>query len=78
MWCDNLPQWRGKLSQVTFPYKVGINNRSVMIEENSIILNFTQGFTQNFGLPQPSQILNAKNTKILKQNVWQLAPVYPW
>ena len=26
MWCDNFPQLRGTLSQVTFPYKVVITH----------------------------------------------------
>ena len=69
MWCDNLPRNRSRLSQVTFPYKLFINNYSVTF--------CSWAFTRNFGILQPSQILNAKNTKILKQNVWQLAPVYP-
>ena len=77
MWCNNLLRLRGKLPQVTFPYKVVINNHSVMIEGNPIFSNCSQGFTQNFGIWQPSYILNAKNTKILKQNVWQLALIYP-
>ena len=76
MWCDNLPRLRGKLSQVIFPYKVVINNHSITIEGNPVLFNCSQVFTQNFGISQPSQILNAKNTKILKQSVWQLAPVY--
>ena len=44
MWCDNLPRLRGKLSQVTFPYKVVINNYCVTTEENSILFNCSQGF----------------------------------
>ena len=77
MWCDNSPRLREKLSQVTFPYKVVINNHTVKIEENPILFNSSQGFAQNFGISHPSWMLNAKNTKILKQNVWQPAPVYP-
>ena len=77
MSCDNLPRLQGKLSQVTFLYKVVSNNCNVTIEGNPTLFNCSQGFTQNFAISQPSWILNAKNTKILKQNVWQLAPVYP-
>ena len=44
MWCDSLSRLRGKLSQVTFPYKVAINNHSVTIEENSILFNWRQAF----------------------------------
>ena len=77
MKCDNLPWLRAKLSQVTFFYKVVINNPSVTIEGNPILLNCSQGFTQNVGISQPSWIFKAKNTKIFKQNVWQLAPDYP-
>ena len=40
----------GKVSQVSFPYKVVINNYNVTIEANPILLNCSQGFTQNFGL----------------------------
>ena len=58
-------------------YKVVIDNHSVMIKGNSILFNCSQGFTQNFSISQPSWILNEKNSKILKQNVGQLAPVYP-
>ena len=76
MWCDNLPRLWGKLSRITFPYKVVINNHSVTIKGNPILFNCSQGFTQNFGISQPSYILNAKNTKTLKQNVRQLVPVY--
>ena len=54
MWCDNLPRLRGKLSQVTFPYKVIINNHSVTIDENPILFNGSQGLTQNFGISQAS------------------------
>ena len=50
MWCDNLPRLWGKLSQVTFSYKVVIINHSVTIEGNSILFNCSQGFTQNFGM----------------------------
>ena len=57
------------VSQVTFPYEVVINNHSVTVEGNPILFNCSQGFTQNFGMSQPSQILNTKNIKILKQNV---------
>ena len=52
MWCDNLPRLRGKLSHVTFPYKVVINNQSVTIEGNPILFNYNQGFTQDFGMSQ--------------------------
>ena len=76
MWWSNLPRLRGKLSQVTFSYKMVINNHSVAIEGNPIVFNCNQGFIQNFGISQPSQILNAKNAKILKQNLWQ-PPIYP-
>ena len=67
-----MPRLRGKSSQVTTgdPYKVVINNHSVMTHGNPILFNnCNQGFAQNFGKLQPSQILNVKNTKILKQNV---------
>ena len=58
-----------KLSQMTFPHKVVINNHSVTIKGNPILFNCSQGFTQNLGILQPSEILDAKNTIILKQNV---------
>ena len=45
MWCDNLPRFGGKLPQVTFPYKVVIDNYSVTIEENPILFDCSQGFT---------------------------------
>ena len=45
---------RGKLSQSTFPYKVVINNHSITIEGNLILFNCSEGFTQNFGISQPS------------------------
>ena len=54
IWCDNLPRIRGKFSQVTFPYEVVIENHSVMIEENLILFNCSQEFTQNFGISEPS------------------------
>ena len=44
----------GKLSQVTFPYKVVINNHSITIEWNPKFFNYSQGFNQNFGTSQPS------------------------
>ena len=47
------------------------------IKGNPMSFNCSQGFTQNLGMSQSFLILNAKNTKILKQNMWQLAPVYP-
>ena len=46
MWCDNLPRNRGRLSQVTSPYKVVINNHSVTFERNPILFNCSQEFTQ--------------------------------
>ena len=49
MWCDNLPRNRGRLSQVTSPYKLFINNHSVTIERNPILFNCSQEFTENFG-----------------------------
>ena len=49
MFCDNLPQLRRKLPQVTFPYKVDINNHSITIEKNPVLFNCSQGFAQNFG-----------------------------
>ena len=49
-----LPQVRGKLSQMTFPYKVVINNHSVTIEGNPILFDRSQESTQNFGISQPS------------------------
>ena len=64
-------------SQVPSPYKLFINNHSVTIDQNPILFNFSQEFTRNFGIWQPSSILNAKHKKIFKQNVWQLAPVWP-
>ena len=42
------------LSSVTFPYKVVIKNHSVTIEGNLILFNCSQGFTQKFGISQPS------------------------
>ena len=39
---------RGKLSQVTFPYKLFINNYIFTIERNLILFNGSQGFTRNF------------------------------
>ena len=42
---DNFPRNRGKLSQVTFPYKVVINNYSVAIEENPKLFNRSQELT---------------------------------
>ena len=57
MWCDNLPRLRGKLSQMTFSYKVVINKHSVTIEGNPILLNCSQRLTQNF------VILNTKCKK---------------
>ena len=54
MWCDNLFRDRGRLSQVTCPYKLFINNHSVMFERNPILLNCSRGFTRNFGISQPS------------------------
>ena len=50
MWCDNLPRLRGKFSQVTCPYKVLINNRSITSEGNPIFFNCSQGLIQNFGI----------------------------
>ena len=49
MWCDNLPRKRGRLSQLTSPYKLFINNHSVTFERNPILFNGSQEFTQNFG-----------------------------
>ena len=40
MWCDNLPRVRGKLSEVTFPYKVIITNHSDTIEGNPKLFNY--------------------------------------
>ena len=77
MWCDNLAHNQGGLSQVTSPCKWFINNRSVTFERNPILFNCSQGFTRNFGISQPSWKSNAKNTKVFKQKVLQLAPVYP-
>ena len=54
MLCDNLPRLRAKFSQVTFPYKVVINNQIFAIEENPILFNCSQGVIQNFGISQPS------------------------
>ena len=46
-----IPKYR---SFVTFPYKVVINNHNVTIEGNPILFNYSQEFTQNFGISQPS------------------------
>ena len=69
MWCDNLPRNRGRLSQVTSPYKLFINNHSVTFERNPILFNCSQEFSGNFGISQPSQKTAAKNTKVFKQKV---------
>ena len=77
MWCDNLPRNQGRLSQVTSPYELFINNHNVTFERNPVLFNCSQEFTRNFGISQPSWKSNAKNTKIFKRKVWQIAPVYP-
>ena len=41
-------------SQVTVSYKLVIKNHSVTIEGIPILFNCSQGFTQNFGISQPS------------------------
>ena len=54
----SLPQRYGVFSAiecgVTFPYKVVINDHSVTIKGNPILFICIQGFTQNFGISQPS------------------------
>ena len=50
MWCNNLPHNRGRLSQVTSPYKLFINNHTVTFEWNPILFNCNQEFIRNFGL----------------------------
>ena len=42
MWCDNLPRNRGRLSQVTSPYKLFINDHSVTLERNPALFNCSQ------------------------------------
>ena len=55
-------------------HKVVINNLSVTIEGNPILFNCSQGFTQNFGISQPSSILDAKNTRILEKKCVTTSP----
>ena len=62
---------------MTSPYKLFINKHSVTFERNPVLFNCSQEFTRNFGILQLSEKSNTKNTKIFKQNVWKLAPVYP-
>ena len=50
MWCNNLPRRRGRLSQVTSPYKLFINNHSVTFERNPVLFNCSQEFTRNFSI----------------------------
>ena len=49
-----LPRNRGKLSQVTSPYKFFINNHSVTFERNPILFYCSQEFTRNLSISQPS------------------------
>ena len=50
----NLPRNRCRLSQVTSPYKLFINNHSIKFEQNSLLFNSSQEFTRNVGISQPS------------------------
>ena len=62
MWCDNLPRLLGKLSQVTFSYKV---LQLKKIRYFSIVARGLLKTLAYHSFPKN----NAKNTKILKQNV---------
>ena len=69
MWCYNLPRLRENLSQLTYPYKVIIENHSVTIEENPILKTVAYHSLPKYWMQ--------KIQKSWKRNVRQLAPVYP-
>ena len=76
MWCDNLPRLQGKLSQVIFPYKVFINNHRIRSKEIRYCSIVARGSLKTLAYHSLPKYWMQK-TKNLKQNVWQLAPVYP-
>ena len=67
MWCDNLPRLRGKWSLTT------IVLRLKEIRYCSIVARGSLKTLAHYSLPK---YWMQKNTKIMKENVWQLAPGY--
>ena len=77
MWCDNLPRNRGRLSQVTSPYKLFINNHSVTFDRNPVLYNCSQEFTRNFDITAFLKIKRAKYKNLQTKSV-TISPGLPY
>ena len=78
MWCDNLPRLRGKLSQVTFPYKVVINTYNVTIEWNPIFFNWARDFYSKLWHVTAFLNIKCKNNKNLEKKCVTTSPGLPY
>ena len=68
MCCDNLPRLRGKLSSDVSVLRLNKIQYCLIIAKSSLEILAYHSLPKN---------QTGKNTKVFKQKVWRLTPVYP-